>query len=202
MKLLAIAVSMLVSTTLCARPITYVFGGSITNVSDSRFQANLEAGQANPDAYDWWPEVGDRYQGFITYDLDTLIYSDPGDSLNKYDPCWIHDICGGLVEFRIKLGNLWLSYDSASDQATPYSISWWAEDEVRFTGMGNWMDQFDSFTFNEGSFSGVHNLYFDGMAGKADRWVKVSEPSTLSLYALGLGILVYRRSLSRKKGPR
>lgn len=194
MRLLTAAFLLIISATINATPISYVFGGTITQTSNSRFLGELAAGGADPNDYDWWPEVGDRYQGFITYDLDELIYADP-DSFSSDSCYWGASICGGLVNFRIKLGDLWLTYNFNNSPSAKYGIDWRSETGARFTAWGYTVERFDSFNFDHGSFSGVENQYFDGMAGKADLWVKVPEPTSLGLCALGIGLLIFRRRL-------
>jgi len=54
-------------------------------------------------------------------------------------------------------------------------------------GVGEYSSLFDTFFFNHGSFSGTDSAYWDRISGNADKFFRVSEPSTLALVLISLG---------------
>jgi hypothetical protein len=75
----------------------------------------------------------------------------------------------------------------AVDSRGPTSFTAWAQ------VIGGETSGYDSFHFSQGSFRGVDAAYWDGIGGDADRFVRVSEPSTLALLLISLVGIGYRR---------
>jgi hypothetical protein len=168
--------------TLSATPITYQFSGYITDLRDS-----YDNGYSyDPGFHDWWPEVGDRYSGTVTFDSDTIVYDDV--------ICLQSDVCGGLVSFEMYLGDGKIALQTSFpfgliDSSGPTSFVAWVQGiREETSGIG-----FDSFFFEQGSFRGVDSAYWDGISGQADSFVQVFEPGTFGLLLLSLLGIGYKR---------
>ena len=177
MKILSLVLLLMISVVSNAVPITYQFSGHITHLNDSWDDGY----HRDPGFHDWWPAIGDSYNGTMIYDEDTLLYESDGAI------CLIGDTCGGLVYFEMQLGEELITFPSS---LPAFAIEFFGESD--FVAWYQSIGSFDSFRFSSGSFSGVDAAFWDGIGGQADSFVRVTEPSPLALVLFFLIILVYR----------
>jgi len=185
MKFIITILFFLTASVAEAIPVSYAFEGRITYISDATDSPWVDDDQikdALPQVKDWL-SIGDSYSGTVTLDTDQVIFD---------TKCNNGIYCGGLISFRMMLGERLVSYNS------PYGFQFV---DIGFTGKsftswGQIIGTFDSFHFTSGSIQGVDSAYFEGFKGSATQFIRVSEPSTLP--PLLLGLLIFTITKSRR----
>ncbi|MBS8239746.1 hypothetical protein DYI22_04430 [Marinobacter lipolyticus] len=187
MRLLLLIVLSSIAHAAHAIPVSYVFGGHVTQVSDAtdnpEFQGVDEDGAQLKD----WLEVGDRYRGRMTFDTDTIAYD---------ENCNVGTICGGVTYFKINLGERVFSHYFDASSISFMQLS--SVTDTKFTSWFHALGTFDSFNFDHGDIRGLDSAYWEGFSGTANYFVRVPEPTPITLILLAFIPLVFRQLLKRK----
>lgn len=169
-----------------AAPISYVFGGHITHVSDVTDIPEIPPGYVKDDLPQLkdWLRVGDRYRGRMTFDTNTIAYGASCD--------FGATICGGLTFFEMSLGERTVSLNFPASSTVP-NIQLSSATSTDFISWLQVLGTFDSFRFEQGSISGVDSAYFEGFAGEAKYYARVPEPSSITLLFTALFLVMLRK---------
>lgn len=195
MKNLAMLMLFSFSSLAHAIPVSYIFGGHITHVSDVTDIPEVPDGhvkEGQPQLKDWLEE-GDRYRGRMTFDTDTIAYGSVCD--------FGAAICGGLTFFEMSLGDRIVSLNFSANSAIP-NIELSSASDTRFRSWLQVLGTFDTFDFDHGNIGGVDSAYWEGFSGEAKYFVRVPEPTPIALLVLASMLIVLRAFAKRRATSR
>lgn len=192
MKILLLIIFSSIAQVAHAIPISYVFGGHVTQVSDITDSPEVtddDLDENLPQLKDWL-EVGDKYHGRMIFDSDTIAY---GANCNQ------GIICGGVTFFEMNLGERLVTLNFPSSTSFSF-IELSSATDTQFTSWNQVLGTFDSFNFNRGTISGVDAAYFEGFSGEANYFFRVPEPAPIALISLAyIFLLLKRQTRCRRK---